>query len=172
MILDDGTGPGMQAANGASWRCVTDRVMGGLSEGSLTRRKIDGRTALHLTGRVRLENNGGFLQMALDLAPPGAVLDASGFTGLALEVRGTNAAHNIHLRGPDLNKPWQSWRATFETTPEWRRVVVPFSAFAPHRTDRPLALTRLARIGLVAIGQAMMVDLALSRLELVADARA
>lgn len=143
--------------------------MGGMSDGTLTRRDVDGRPALHLTGDVRLENNGGFLQMALDLAAPGAVLDASGFAGLALVVRGNDASHNIHLRGPDLGAPWQSWRATFHASAQWRRVLVPFGAFLPHRTDLPLAPARLGRIGLVSIGHAMAVDLALARLELVAD---
>lgn len=169
MIIEDGTGPGLQAANGRSWRCVSDRVMGGLSEGNLTRREINGRPALHLTGDVRLDNDGGFLQMALDLAPPGAVLDASGYAGLALVVRGNDTSHNIHLRGPDLGAPWQSWRATFRASTQWRRVLVPFAAFIPYRTDLPLAHARLGRIGLVAIGHAMAVDLALARLELVAD---
>jgi len=46
---------------------------------------------------------------------------------------------------------------------------LPFAQFTPHRTDLPVNPARLTRLGLVAIGQVMQVDLALSRLALVAD---
>ena len=55
--------------DGADWTMVSDRVMGGVSEGRLTYETVEGRPALRLTGDVRLENNGGFLQMARDMDP-------------------------------------------------------------------------------------------------------
>lgn len=170
MILEDGGGPDLRAANGHVWRCVSDRVMGGVSAGQLVRHTVDGRQALHLTGAVSLENNGGFIQMALDLAAPGAVLDASRHDGLLLHLRGNGARYNIHLRSPDMERVWQSWRASFHAPAEWTELRLPFTAFTPHRTDLPVNPGRLSRLGLVAIGQAMEVDLALVRLELLEQA--
>ena len=167
MILDDGGGPGLRAANGMDWACVTDRVMGGVSTGGLTRRSVNGRPALHLTGAVSLANNGGFVQMALDLAAPGNVLDASGFSGLLVTLRGNGESYNIHLRSPDMTRVWQSWRASITAPDHWTETRIAFADFAPHRTDLPVNPARLSRIGLVAIGREMQADLALARLELV-----
>ncbi len=167
MLLDDGGGPGLRAANGHDWRCVTDGVMGGVSDAVLVREEVAGRRALHLTGDVRLENNGGFVQMSLDLAARGALLDASHYAGLALTVRGNGQDYNIHLRSPDMARVWQSWRATFHAPAEWREVHLRFAEFTPYRTELPVDPARLSRIGLVAIGQAMRADLALARLAFV-----
>ncbi len=41
---------------------------------------LDGKPCLRLRGDVRLENNGGFVQVALDLGQAGA-LDLSGYVG-------------------------------------------------------------------------------------------
>ena len=51
------------------WRLVTDAVMGGVSRGTISREIVDGREAIRMRGEVSTENNGGFLQITLDLAP-------------------------------------------------------------------------------------------------------
>ncbi|TVP73159.1 MAG: hypothetical protein EA339_04170 [Rhodobacteraceae bacterium] len=160
-ILEDGRGADLRAATGAEWRCVSDTVMGGVSSGQL-RRTAD---ALHLSGTVSLENNGGFVQMALPLAPRGQMLDATRFNALRLTVRGNDADYNLHLRSADMTAVWQSWRATFHAFPEWQEITLPFSQFTPHRTALAFDPSRLTRLGLVAIGQVMVVDLHLARLE-------
>ena len=162
MILEDGRGPDLRAANGQTWRCVCDTVMGGVSTGQL-RRDDDG---LHLTGTVRLENNGGFVQMALPLGPEGAVLDASGYDGLRLRLRGNDAGYNLHLRSADMTAVWQSWRAQFHAASVWQQITLPFAQFQPHRTALGFDPARLTRLGIVAIGREMVVDLHLARLEL------
>lgn len=159
-VLDD-----MAAGGGALWQLVTDGVMGGVSAGRLTRETVAGRPALRLTGRVSLENNGGFIQMARDLAP-GGTLDATGWHGFTLDVCGDGQSYGIHLRPEGLSRPWQSFRAGFVAGRTWARLTVPFAAFTPHRTEATLDIGRLRRIGLVAIGRAMEADLALSRLAL------
>jgi len=168
MILEQGCGPGLLAANGQHWRCVSDQVMGGVSAGRLERCTLAGERALRLTGAVRLDNNGGFLQMALPLAEPGARLDASGYSGLRLRVRGNEMPYNLHLRSADMTAVWQSWRASFTADAAWQDIILPFAAFQPHRTDLPVNPARLTRLGLVAIGREMQADLALARLEFIA----
>ncbi len=167
LILEDGQGPELIAANGAEWRVVTDRVMGGLSEAWLTREMRAGHSALVLRGQVRLENDGGFVQMALDVASAGNVLDASGFRLMRLAVQGNGARYNVHLRTRELTRVWQSYRAEFVAGPRWQVIDLPLKDFRPHRTDIPLNLRQVHRIGLVAIGDAMQADLALGALALV-----
>ncbi len=162
-VIDDLTGPGLQAATGTVWELISDRVMGGVSDGRLAREELAGRPALRMTGSVSLENDGGFLQMALDLAPAGAAVDASTWRGIALEVLGDGGRYNLHLRTAAVTRPWQSYRLSFIAPPRWQRVTLPFAEAVPHRLEAPFDPTKLRRIGLVAIGEARRVDLALGR---------
>ncbi len=165
-VIDDLTRPFPQTALGTRWELVSDTVMGGISRGDLWRETVAGRPALRLTGAVRLENNGGFLQMAMDLAPGGAILDASDWAGLELDVFGNGESYGVHLRSDAVTRPWQSWRQGFTAAPAWQTLRLPFAGFVPHRIDRPLDVARLRRLGLVAIGRAFSADLALAGLRL------
>jgi len=160
LIIDDFA---MGPPAGESWRAFSDRVMGGVSEAVVAPAVIEGRACLRLTGDVRLENNGGFVQMARELAPAGETFDASGFVAVAITVRGNGETYGCHLRTPDAMRPWQSYRAAFRAEPEWRELILPFADFVPHRLDAPLDVRRLRRIGLVAIGRVFVADLALAR---------
>jgi hypothetical protein len=151
------------SALGTRWRVVTDQVMGGVSVATMTRRDIDGRSALCLEGSVSLENNGGFVQMTLDLSPNG-LLDASRLDGIRLVVLGNGAEYGLHLKTAATNLPWQSYRAAFTTAPQWREVRIPFATFKPHRLVPSLDTARLKRLGLVAIGQAMQAQLCVAEI--------
>jgi hypothetical protein len=157
-IIDDLSDPAGLSALGTRWQLVTDRVMGGVSA-------VAGRPALVIRGDVRLENNGGFIQMALDLARPQApgsgTLDARSWQGLEIDVHGARQSYSLHLRTTDLDRPWQSHRLDFPARPVWQSVRLPFADFVPHRTEEPLDLSRLRRLGVVAIGRDFMADLAL-----------
>lgn len=161
-VIDDLTSQDLFASTGTGWALISDRVMGGVSNGTLRREMVEGRPAIRMRGGVSLENNGGFLQMALDLGDAGAVVDATGWTGIQLEVLGNDQTYNLHLRTTDIQRPWESYRQSFAAPRQWTTVHLPFSGFAPHRTERPLRLTGLRRIGLVAIGREFEVDLAIS----------
>ncbi len=164
MLIDDFRRDDLVSALGTAWRGVSDRVMGGISQETLRVEEHEGRRCLRLSGNVRLENNGGFIQMALDLDLGGACVDASSFAGLRLLVNGNGERYSVHLRTADITRPWQSYRAHFEARPQWREVQLPFADFRPHRLDVPLDLTRLRRIGVVAIGRAFFADLRLAEM--------
>lgn len=156
---------GLVSELGTRWRLFTDSVMGGVSQARLDEDSHAGEPCLRLRGTVSLENNGGFVQMSLDLAERG-LFDARGWRGLALRVRGNGERYNVHLRTGDLDRPWQSYRASFTATPEWQTVELPFERFEAHRTEAPLALARLTRVGLLGIGRAFEADLCLGELAL------
>ena len=71
MLIDDFSRTDLVSALGTEWRGVSDRVMGGVSQESVSRSVEGDRPSLHLQGDVRLENNGGFIQAALDLSSGG-----------------------------------------------------------------------------------------------------
>jgi hypothetical protein len=165
LLIDDFTSEDGLSRLGTPWRLVTDRVMGGVSVGQMARKQTDGHHALCLQGEVSLENNGGFVQAALDLAPEGD-LDAHGYTGIRLLVRGNGESYGLHLKSADIRLPWQSYRSAIPTGPDWQEIRLPFHRFAPHRIDVPLDTTRLRRLGLVAIGRAFTAELCVAEVGL------
>jgi len=112
LILDDRSSGSLQATNGACWRAITDVVMGGVSPGNLIPAIIEGRHCLRLTGKVSLENNGGFVQAGLDLSTSG-LLDARAYRGVEIQAYGNDERYNLHLRSDDTRIVWQSYRANF-----------------------------------------------------------
>lgn len=163
-MIDDLSQPAPRASTGAEWELISDGVMGGVSGGTLRREVIGGRPAIRLQGEVRLENNGGFLQAALDLSPDGSAVDASRWAGIEIDVIGTGESYNLHLRTAEVTRPWQSYRQSLVAAPEWRSLRLPFAGFEAHRIDAPLRLTALRRIGVVAIGRAFRADIGIGGL--------
>eukprot|EP00565_Helicotheca_tamesis_P009595 CAMPEP_0185729496 /NCGR_PEP_ID=MMETSP1171-20130828/6216_1 /TAXON_ID=374046 /ORGANISM="Helicotheca tamensis, Strain CCMP826" /LENGTH=316 /DNA_ID=CAMNT_0028398355 /DNA_START=39 /DNA_END=989 /DNA_ORIENTATION=+ len=157
-------------SSGTEWRGVSDRVMGGLSNGFIKRETdLQGKTANLLTGHVSLENNGGFIQMVTDLAldPSKSIsVDASEYDGVELEVlcRHEPREFNVHLRTPGTLKQ-ASYRFTCKVGEEdkWETVRIPFSSFKSSEDEMPpLDTSALRRIGIVAIGREMDVYLAVA----------
>ena len=141
------------ATIGTKWQLFTDTVMGGVSRATMAREKVEGRAAIRLRGKVSLENNGGFVQISLDLRPDGGSIDASGWAGIEVDVLGNGEEYGVNLRTTDLILPWQSYRQTFRATSHWETVRLPFKNFVPNRTDAPLNVRRLRRLGIIGIGR-------------------
>jgi hypothetical protein len=163
LIIDDRTSGNLLSSNGAQWRGITDNVMGGISSSKLQVAVEDGKCCLHLSGAVSLENNGGFVQASLDLAVPN-FLDATGHQGIEFEVRGNNQTYNVHLRTADTTVVWQSYRAIFFAASHWHVIHLPFDSFLPYRTEKKLDISQLRRLGIVAIGKEMPVELFIGQL--------
>jgi hypothetical protein len=76
------------------WRFFADTVMGGVSSGQVQFPSDGARTFARMTGRVSTENNGGFIQMQVELNEP----PPEGTTGVRLIARGNYQRHFVHLR--------------------------------------------------------------------------
>jgi uncharacterized surface protein with fasciclin (FAS1) repeats len=135
-VIDDLSRSPPISSIGTVWQLFTDRVMGGVSNGTMVRELVAGRPVIRMRGDVRLEHNGGFVQIALDLALAGKLVDASSWSGIELEILGNNEQYNIHLRTADLIRPWQSYRQSFLADGRWRTVRLLFRDFKPYRTDK------------------------------------
>lgn len=165
LLIDDFSLPGGISAVGTRWRFFSDRVMGGISDGASGIETIEGRRCLRLRGRVSLENNGGFIQVALPLLRGGRPLDASGFKGVRAWVRGNGNIYHLHLRTTQTMRPWQYFSAAFEASAGWQPVDLPFERFQPENLRERLDHRGLVRIAVVAIGKEFAADVAVSRLE-------
>lgn len=162
-LIDDRRSGAATSTLGPDWRFFTDGVMGGVSSGAMTVETVAGRGALCLRGQVRLDNNGGFVQMALELPDPPPPGD---WRGVEIDVLGNGRRYGVHLRNAGMWLPWQSWRAPFQAAPAWQRVQLPFTAFEPYRTSGKLVAQELRRIGIVAIGEAFEAEVCVARLAL------
>ena len=162
-VIDDRVSGNLVATSGGEWRLITDGVMGGVSDGRLLVEMVENQNCLRLRGDVKLDNNGGFVQAALDLTEvtPQNIRD---YTGLMLYVYGNNEQYNVHLRTEENWLPWQSYRAAFTATPEWRKLYIPFTEFKPYRTSNALNIDLLKRVGIVAIGREFKADLCIGGL--------
>ncbi|MEM8794614.1 MAG: CIA30 family protein [Pseudomonadota bacterium] len=167
IILDDFSHPKAIAKNGNAWRYVADTVMGGISKGQMEKTVLDGRPALHLTGAVRLESNGGFVQMALDVSTVDVLRQGEEIVAIELDTLGNNEEYNLHLRTGDLNRPWQSYRQSFVAAPQWTTQTFNISGFTAYRTQAPLDIRKLRSLGIVAIGRKFEADIAISGLRLI-----
>ncbi|NOT97811.1 MAG: CIA30 family protein [Sideroxydans sp.] len=161
--IDDRSHSSLYSSNGNSWRAVSDTVMGGVSRAELHATLVAGKPCLCLSGSVSLENNGGFIQASLDLDEHG-LLDATGFSGIQIEVCGNNESYNVHLRTGDTQVVWQSYRYSFTADTNWKTLRIPFADFMPHRIQLGLNTSQLRRIGIVAIGRKMEADICFSRI--------
>ena len=168
------------SSSGTEWSGFTDQVMGGVSKGMLTREVVGGRTANVMKGKVSLYNNGGFIQMATSLSTDPAVsltVNASDFDGIELDIqhKGTDDIENfnVHLRNPACTRQFSSYRQTFQVrNGEWQTIRLPFDSFegyGPGSESTPFDPKELRRIGIVAIGKAMEVYLAVSGIRFYKD---
>jgi hypothetical protein len=158
-IIDDLSRPAPQASNGADWQFIADGVMGGVSQGAMARETVEGRERLpharpgELGQQWRLHPDGvgfgaGWLTRWTRAPSPALNSDCS------WQRRDLQSA-SAHT---DVTRPWQSYRQSFIAGPDWETHRIPFSDFAPHRIDVPLNVTKLRRIGILAIGREFQAD--------------
>jgi len=158
---------------GTEWTKSSDMVMGGVSSAKIFRTTILERSCNLLQGSVSTANNGGFVQMSLDLSNKltaqgiPETVDASASSGVEIDVfcpRGES--YSLHLRTPDCTAAFSSYRASFETKAlEFSSVQLPWSAFDGHGPGAegvPLDPTKLRRLGLLGIGREFDAELAVS----------
>lgn len=131
------------------WRYISDRVMGGISDGGAEIGNEGKISYAQLRGTVSTANNGGFIQIRQDLQTR-LPTDA---TGVALRVRGNGAKYYVHLRPDAARRPWQFYQAGFATSADWQVITLPWSAFEPQGgLAAGFAPEDIHSIGIVAYG--------------------
>ena len=151
---------------GATWRGLSDRVMGGVSNAELQSANIAGKNCIRLTGNVTRESNGGFVKMALYFGSNYAELDGSTYKGISLLVYGNNEDYNLHVRTSDCRGHSESYRLTFFAKPEWQRMRIPWDALTANKVDAPLDSSTLQRIGILGWMREFEADIALAEISL------
>ena len=165
MIIDDFSDPNHISSLGTQWRVVTDRVMGGVSEARYAFDRDEFFKYMHMQGNVSLENNGGFVQMALALSDTSQGRDVGGYSGIRLWVKGNGERYYVHLKNKQTVFPWQYYAASFATSEDWKQVEIPFEQFEPQALENDLRLDTLTRIAIVGAKKAGPVDLYVGPIE-------
>ena len=165
LLVDDFTRPDGRSALGTGWQGFSDRVMGGRSDLAAGLVESDIGPALRMRGRVRLDNNGGFIQVRLPLSQSG-VFDARTYRTVRLRVRGSPGAYYLHLRSADTRLPWQYYRARLPVSAAWQTIDIAFESMAPQALAQPLDLSRLQSLAIVAYGEAFDADIEVGRITL------
>lgn len=171
LVIDDFSRADGRSAVGTRWRDFTDRVMGGRSDMQAGVVETGQGKALRMSGRVRLDNNGGFIQVRLPLAEDGNSLDASRFDGIEITARGAPGAYYLHLRTPDSSRPWQYYRARLPVSEDWTTRAISFGDFEGKSISGRPDLSRLRSVAVVAYGEAFTADIEIVRLAFVAARR-
>ena len=149
----------------AKWCFVTDKVMGGISKGSLDFKKENEIYFYRMTGELSLENNGGFIQFRTKIENHPR---EKSYKGVRLRVRGNNNEYAIHIRTKYLLLPWQYYESTFQAMDEWTTIELPFSSFEKSNFYQPSSVSSqdIKTIGIVAIGREFEAQIDLASIEL------
>jgi NADH dehydrogenase [ubiquinone] 1 alpha subcomplex assembly factor 1 len=108
-----------------AWYVRNDAVMGGVSSSRL---QVSGGV-LTFSGRVRLENNGGFSGVR---SRPG-LYDLSGFSSVVLRVKGDGKRYALQLGNSAASGV--TYRGEFGTVAgQWTEIVMPLSSLRPTRS--------------------------------------
>ena len=132
------------------WEFVSDKVMGGISEGKLEILKDKKNNFLRLSGFVSTENNGGFIQIKSNFD-----IDEENFNGIRIKARGLPSEYFIHIRTSFLLLPWQYYSGKFVVSEVWEDHEILFEDFEKSNFYQPslFSSSDIKSIGFVAFGK-------------------
>jgi len=145
------------------WVYLTDRVMGGISEGTAQFEDQGIDQVIRLSGEVSTANNGGFIQVR----SPVLWEAAKGKTGIRLTVKGNGDQYFLHIRSTDTRLPWHYYQHSFLASGAWSEISLPFEDFEKSSSllRATLGQSKIKTIGIVAYGKDYSADVSVKRLE-------
>ena len=145
------------------WVYLTDRVMGGISEGTAQFEDQGIDQVIRLSGEVSTANNGGFIQVR----SPVLWEAAKGKTGIRLTVKGNGDQYFLHIRSTDTRLPWHYYQHSFQASGAWSEISLPFEDFEKSSSllRATLGQRKIKTIGIVAYGKDYSADVSVKRLE-------
>ena len=154
------------ADSGRYWQYVSDRVMGGVSDGQVTLEQDGDMYFARLTGNVSTANNGGFIQLRAGVSFADSEKDGKQLKGVRLNVRGNGETYYIHIRTNESWSPSDYYAATFKADSEWKMIDLPFKTFKRRWSkDSVLDPKKIRSFGIVAYGRDHISDVSVSTIE-------
>ena len=154
------------ADSGKYWQYVSDRVMGGVSDGKVTLEQDGEMYYARLTGNVSTRNNGGFIQLRSGVSFENSEKDGKNLQGVRLNVRGNGETYEIHITTNDRVYRGDYYSATFKADSDWKMIDLPFNKFKRKRSNNAkLDAKNITRFGIVAYGREYVSDVSVSTIE-------
>ena len=164
--------------NVKNWKYFSDQVMGGVSEGQVSLEQDGDMVFTRLTGNVRTDNNGGFIQLRTSTSLSNKPLmfkllhnskkDGKKLQGIRLKVKGNGEKYHIFIQTTIFYRlPTGYQIATFDTSPNWETVEIPFNKFKKLKDniDSNINAKDIKTFGIVAYGRDFKSDLSVSSIE-------
>ena len=135
----------------SNWEFISDQVMGGISSGSFNILKETNIRFLRMTGKVSLENNGGFIQVRKLVDFP----IKKNIKGIRLKAKGNKEDYFIHLRTKFTILPWQYYQLKFTVDEKWKSYNLNIDEFSRCGSLLPIIINpkHIKSIAVVAFGK-------------------
>ena len=161
-----------------NWKFFSDQVMGGLSEGNVSLEQDGEMNFIRLSGNVSTENNGGFIQLRTSTSMSNKPLmfksilnsrkDGKKIKGVRLNVRGNGETYHIFIQTTIFHwLPIDFHIATFDTSPDWTIVDIPFNQFKKRSNKKQSNFDAkdIKTFAIVAYGRYFKSDVSVSSIE-------
>jgi hypothetical protein len=144
------------------WSYISDQVMGGISQGTLTFEEKQDIPYARLTGIVSTENKGGFIQFRTSLHN----INTKSVDGIYINVKGNNQKYYLHLRTKGTFLPWQYYQAEFDVSENWQTIKLPLENFVASSgwLRKKVKSASIESIGVVAFGRDHIADISVSEI--------
>ncbi len=154
------------ADSGRYWQYVSDRVMGGVSDGKVNIEQDGEMYYARLTGNVSTANNGGFIQLRASVSFANSEKDGKNLKGVRLNVRGNSETYYIHIRTNESWSPSDYYATTFKADENWQTIDLPFNKFERRWSkNSTLDPKKIRSFGIVAYGKNYLSDVSVSTIE-------
>ena len=147
------------------WQYISDRTMGGISDGEAALEQDEEMFFARLTGNVSTKNNGGFIQLRSRFSFANFEKDDKKLKGVRLNVRGNGETYHIFIRTNETQSYRDYYSASFETNSDWEMIDLPFNEFK-HKLSNDLNLEgkNIRTLGIVAYGRDFISDVSVSKI--------
>jgi hypothetical protein len=146
------------------WQYISDRTMGGASDGQAVLEQNEDIFFARLTGNVSTDNNGGFIQFRSTLSFTNLDKEGKKIKGVRLNVRGNGETYHIFIRTNETQSYSDYYLATFIANNKWEIVDLPFTQFKHRFSNRTLAGKNIRTFGIVAYGREFFSDVSVSKI--------
>jgi|TARA_B100000795_G_scaffold260951_1_gene237293 hypothetical protein len=154
------------ADSGKYWQYVSDRVMGGVSNGQVTLEQDGEMYYARLTGNVSTRNNGGFIQLRSRVSFANSEKEGQNLQGVRLNVRGNGETYEIHITPNDRAYYGDYYSATFKADSDWKMIDLPFNKFERTRfNNSKLDAKNIRSFSITAYGRDFVSDVSVSTIE-------
>ena len=148
------------------WKYISDRTMGGVSDGQIALEQDEEMFFARLPGNVSTKNNGGFIQLRSRFSFANFEKDGKKLKGVRLNVRGNGETYYIFIRTNETQSYSDYYSASFTANSNWEMIELPFNKFK-HKLSYNSTLDgkNIRTFSIVAYGRNFISDVSVSTIK-------